>query len=373
MQLLLKYSSLYLLISLGLFSAGLRSQNFGPAVDAFAESLSEKSTSPLAPYISPDLKFDPIPADKTAGILQNIVNNLPRLNSITIVETTAKTAKIKYDFEALGESESYIHFDAEGKILRIELIEFLIQQELTARKASVQLPAFDGLAEKYLPTRVEFTAADGLLISGNLYEVGLEQPVILLCHQANTNRIEYADIAPKLNELGYNCLAIDQRFGGDLAGKPNLTAQRAQAAGQQPAMHEAQQDLKAAIHFLHKKYQRPVIVWGSSYSASLALFEGRVNEEVSAIIAFSPGDYFQGATASLEDVFMDFKKPFFVTSSRVEAATLSQALGNKKEDELQLQFIPEGEGLHGSKALWTGQKDEAAYWQALLSFLNQLD
>jgi hypothetical protein len=41
------------------------------------------------------------------------------------------------------------------------------------------------------------------------------QPYILLSHQAGSNRAEYAPIAPRLVKPGFNCLAIDQRSGGE--------------------------------------------------------------------------------------------------------------------------------------------------------------
>ena len=65
---------------------------------------------------------------------------------------------------------------------------------------------------------------DSLTISANLYETGKENPVIVLCHQANYNKFEYAGIAEVLNEKGFNCLAIDQRYGGPIANQQNETA-----------------------------------------------------------------------------------------------------------------------------------------------------
>lgn len=352
------------------------SQDYSKQIKAFELSFQEKSVDPIQPYVGSELMFHPVPIANTPAILANIVSNLPKLNSMTILESTEGKAKVKYDFVGLGVSESFIHFDSEDKFKRIELIENLIKQEIEAQQkmqASVQQPTFDELAKKHLPTKVEFTAKDGLLISGNLYEIGADKPVILLCHQAGYNRVEYMDIAPRLNELGYNCLAIDQRSGGNFAGKSNNTVQRAKAKGVKNEMIDAKQDISAAIDFLNDKYDRKVIVWGSSYSASLALLEGLGNEKVKAIIAFSPGDYFGETAPSLSTAFAKAEKPFLVTSSKEEAPILKALIGTVQLEKNQTQFIPESDGFHGSRALWLGQKGSKEYWDAVVAFLRAVD
>jgi len=45
-------------------------------------------------------------------------------------------------------------------------------------------------------------------------------PLILLFHQACSNRGEYATIAPMLVRLGFAALAVDQRSGGTALGPP---------------------------------------------------------------------------------------------------------------------------------------------------------
>lgn len=367
-----KASILLLALSIGISSMA---QDYSKQIAAFEQSFTEKSVTPLNECVSPVLKFDPIPAANTPAILNNIVSNLPKLNSMTIMESVEGKAKIKYDFVGLGIRESYVHFDEQGKFIRIELIENLIKMEMDAQKKmkeSVQLPSPGPLGDKYQPKKVEFKSADGLLVNGNLYEIGENEPVILLCHQAGYNRVEYADIAPKLNEMGYNCLVIDQRSGGNFAGKPNLTAERAKEKELPSEMVDARQDIKVAIDFLNQKFKQKIIVWGSSYSSSLALLEGVSNKKVKAIIAFSPGDYFGDAAPSLSSAFAKSDKPFLVTSSKEEASALTTLMGTIKLKENQSQFIPESAGFHGSRALWTGQKGAEEYWNAVTTFLNKL-
>ena len=356
-------------------SFGAIAQDYSKQINAFEQSFSEKTVTPLKEYVSPELKFDPIPVANTPAILNNIVSNLPKLNSMTILESSEGKAKVKYDFVGLGIRESHVYFDAAGKFTRIELIENLIKQEMEAQKKmkeSVQLPSSGTLGEKYQPEKVEFKAADGLVINGNLYDIGKDKPVVLLCHQAGYNRAEYGDIAPKLNEMGYNCLAVDLRSGGNFAGKPNVTAERANNQELKKEMVDARKDIKAAIDFLAKKYNQKVIVWGSSYSSSLSLLEGVSNANVKAIIAFSPGDYFGDVAPSLSTAFAKVDKPFLVTSSKEESKALRTLIGNAKLNEKQMQFIPESEGFHGSKALWTGQKGAEEYWDAVVGFLTNI-
>tara|TARA_R110002124_G_scaffold251205_3_gene416410 strand:+ start:19273 stop:20598 length:1326 start_codon:yes stop_codon:yes gene_type:complete len=357
-------------------SMGVVAQDYSKQMDAFKQSFAEKSVNPLNPYVSPELKFGPIPVANTPAILANIVANLPKLNSISIIESVKGMAKVKYDFVGLGVRESDVYFDESGKFTRIELIENLIKQEMEAQKKlqqSVQLPNPGDLGQKYQPKKIEFNTADGLTINGNLYEMGKDKPIVLLCHQAGYNRIEYADIAPKLNEMGYNCLAIDLRSGGDFAGKPNNSSKRAKEKGIRNEMIDAQQDIKAAIEFLNDKYKQDVIVWGSSYSSSLALLEGVSNDKVKAIIAFSPGDYFGDAAPSLSTAFAKADKPFLVTSSKDESQALTALIGNVKLNDKQSQFIPKSEGFHGSRALWTGQKGADEYWNAVIAFLKEIN
>ncbi len=229
------------------------------------------------------------------------------------------------------------------------------------------------LANETNPVDVEFESLDGLLISGTLYEIDKDKPIILLCHQARFNRMEYADIAPKLNKLGFNCLAIDQRSGGDLRGEQNETFERAKKKGLNTNFISAEKDIEAAIKFLQKKYNRKVIVWGSSYSSSLALFLSAKNDAVKASISFSPGDYFGNDAETLTSTFLKIGKPFFVTSSKQEAARLSGLIDKSKLKENQVQFIPKLEGYHGSKALWEGQKGGEEYWTAITDFLKAVE
>ena len=358
-----------------LLSIPASAQDYSKQINAFKQSFIEKSTENLNQYLSPTLKFDPVPISSTSAVMTNIVSKFPKLNSLTIIKNERGKAKVIYDFVGLGVSESFIHFDEAGKIIRIEFIENLIKQQMEAQQKqqlkSVKQPSLGELAKKYPPKKVVFKSKDGLLISGNLYEVDKDKPVILLCHQARYNKFEYADIAPKLNELGYNCLAIDQRSGGTFAEQPNETFERATKKGiKDITFLDAEQDIIAAVDYLHTKYNKKVTLWGSSYSSGLALYVSAKNDHVNASISFSPGDYFNKKEKSLAETISSLKKPFFITSSQTEAPSETLLLKGIKLSESKIQFIPKNTGFHGSKALWTNQEGAEEYWAAVKNFLT---
>src|ERR1051325_5372637 len=111
---------------------------------------------------------------------------------------------------------------------------------------------------------VTLRARDGVSISGQAYLAEHPKAIVLLFHQADSSKAEYATIAPRLAAAGFTALAIDQRSGGSLFG-PNETARRLA----HPASYEqAKPDLEAALDWPTTKHL-PVVLWGSSYSASL--------------------------------------------------------------------------------------------------------
>ena len=72
-------------------------------------------------------------------------------------------------------------------------------------------------------------STDGLAMTADLYRphASKKTPFIVLFHQAGWSRGEYREIAPKLNAMGFNCLAVDQRSGQGVNGVTNMTAKAA--------------------------------------------------------------------------------------------------------------------------------------------------
>lgn len=226
---------------------------------------------------------------------------------------------------------------------------------------------------KQFPELITFPSKDGLAISANLYHHNDSAPVLILCHQARFNKFEYDGIAPKLHEMGFNCLAIDQRSGGPISSQPNLTKRQAVKEGKETGFLDAEQDMVAAVEWAHEKYNAPVYLWGSSYSATLTLYILGDNENLAGALSFSPGDYLaEDKGASLKDVLKGIEKPFFITSSLPEAKEVSGLLAGKTLNDQQTQFIPVENGHHGSRALWEGKEGGEEYWEAVTAFLNQI-
>lgn len=221
-------------------------------------------------------------------------------------------------------------------------------------------------------SKVTFPSLDSVLISANIYEIDNDSPVILLCHQASFNKFEYDGIAQKLNERGFNCIAIDQRSGGPISSMPNETAISAFENGKPMGYLDAEKDIIAAINFVHNKYNKSIILWGSSYSSTLALYIAIENEMVSSVISFSPGNYFAGIKGSLTEKLHDFNKPMFITSAKQEAPAVKEMLKDVVLKNNQFHFVPEGDGYHGSRALWAHQIGGEEYWLAIDKFLNFL-
>src|SRR5947209_1887531 len=82
--------------------------------------------------------------------------------------------------------------------------------------------------------KLTFPSRDKVTITADWYPVNSEFPIILLCHQNRFSRGEYVETAVRLNKLGFNCLAIDQRVGEEVNGIINETAAEAKKQGKTP-------------------------------------------------------------------------------------------------------------------------------------------
>ena len=102
---------------------------------------------------------------------------------------------------------------------------------------------------------IQFPSKDGLEVTGDLYTPNPESsPFIILFHQAGWSRGEYLEIAPQLNDLGFNCLAVDQRSGGKVNGVINQTNTQAKRALKETSYLHAFQDIEAAVELVKEMY-----------------------------------------------------------------------------------------------------------------------
>jgi len=223
-------------------------------------------------------------------------------------------------------------------------------------------------------TTVTFPTSDNLTVTADLYWTGdASKPFIILFHQADYSRGEYLEIAPKLNALGYNCLAVDQRSGGGVNDVINETYKAAKAAGLKTSYTDAYPDMQAALAFVESTYApRKLIVWGSSYSSSLALILASEHpDEIAAVLAFSPGEYFMLDGKKVADYAANITQPAFITSAKSEGKSW-RGIADQIKSAGSVFFVPEGNGRHGSSALLEKTANSAEYWTALEQFLASL-
>jgi|LGOV01.1.fsa_nt_gb pimeloyl-ACP methyl ester carboxylesterase len=214
---------------------------------------------------------------------------------------------------------------------------------------------------------ITFYAKDSVLITADTYFLKNIQPTVLLCHQAGFSRGEYIKTAKKLNALGFSCMAIDQRSGNKVNGIINQTAKNANAKRLNVGYTGAKKDVDAAIDYLYNiNGNKPIILIGSSYSASLALWIGSENNKVKAVAAFSPGEYLKNM--NLAETIKTLSIPAFVTSSKREIGPVERLLRNIKPNYIT-HFKPQVKGIHGSRAIWESTEGYKEYWNAFKEFI----
>lgn len=241
--------------------------------------------------------------------------------------------------------------------------------------------ACDGAA----PTPITFPSGDGVTCTADLYRVHPDPatPFIVLFHQAGYSRGEYREIAPRLNRLGFNCMAVDARSGGEVRGVKNATSLAAEAAGKPGYRYlDALPDLKAALACARGTHARgTLLAWGSSYSAALVLHLAATQPGLlDGVLAFSPGEYFSGQLRIAEDAARIGALPVFVTSGPTEGFQW-RGIYEAMPTPLKRSYLPDSSArLHGSSVLWADLGSPSypmpnplsdGYWAAVQAFLGR--
>ena len=242
--------------------------------------------------------------------------------------------------------------------------------------ASGEAPAEKPVLTKRVET-IQFPAEDGLMVTADLYVTNPDDaPFIVLFHQAGWSRGEYLEIAPRLNEMGFNCLAVDQRSGGEVNEVKNETLARAEAKKLKTTFVDAIPDMRAALKLVESRYPKAKrIAWGSSYSSALVLYlAGTEPALVHATLSFAPGEYFTrfGKSGSfIRDAAKNIEVPTFITSAKDEGPKW-KAIHEAIPGEHKVSFLPASKGNHGSRALWKTFSDSEDYWREVSAFLDSL-
>ncbi len=219
---------------------------------------------------------------------------------------------------------------------------------------------------------VTFKSTDGLDITADLYLQDKSLPFILLFHQANFSRGEYLETAPRFVKMGFNCLVVDLRSGKEVNYIQNETAKRARELNLPTGYLDAEKDIIASISYIKQYTKDKIILVGSSYSASLVLLIAKNNTMVSAVLAFSPGEYFEPAH-SLKKELTGFNKPVFAASTKNEYPFVKEMFSGISESMITWYSPSNGEGTHGSRILWKSSPDSEECWMSLLMFVKGLE
>lgn len=249
-----------------------------------------------------------------------------------------------------------------------------MQEETAMKPTDTAAPDAAKLPTEQTISTVTFPTTDNLTETADLYWTGdAGKPFIILFHQADYSRGEYLEIAPKLNELGYNCLAVDQRSGGATKGVTNETYKLAKAAGLPTGYTDAYPDLQAALSYVVSAYApTKLIVWGSSYSSSLALILASEHPgEIAAVLSFSPGEYFKLNGKLVADYAKNITQPVFITSAKSEEKSW-RGIAKQITSAGSVFYVPQASGRHGSSTLYDSASGHEEYWTAVETFLASL-
>ena len=223
------------------------------------------------------------------------------------------------------------------------------------------------------PQAVTLTAADHVKVFAHYYgNADKSKPIILLFHQAGGSGAEYAAIAPRLNALGFNALALDQRSGGDLFGRANKTVK---TLGHSTGYRAALPDLQAALDWARARGAQKIVVCGSSYSAALVFLLAANNPgKIAGLMAFSPGEYL-GSRHAVHDAAEKLTNVAVFVSSASNRGEIvaARAIVNAVPGKDKTQFVPK-HAPHGASAL-NAEADPAGYkqaWAAVERFLAPL-
>jgi len=218
---------------------------------------------------------------------------------------------------------------------------------------------------------VKFSAADGLEITADEYVVEPGKPYILLFHEQGSSRGEFSTIARRLCKMDYNCLAVDLRNGGNYKYVSNETVKQLREGHPDIDINDIEQDVLAAIHYAQEKSGLPVVLFGSGANGSLSLKVALHNDDVRAVVALSPGEYFL-PEISIRDTIANLKKPVFISSSKTEFPYVSELASGMEKDSVTL-FEPKlAEGLRGTGSFSADYEQNAEYWFALMLFFKDL-
>ena len=260
--------------------------------------------------------------------------------------------------------------------MKTSLLIFLAAMSLISCKNEVK---DDQSPKESADREVYFYTQDSIKIFGDLYEQNKKSSTILLFHQGGSNaRGEYAPIIPRLIEQGFNVLAIDQRRGGQVYGSYNRTLANipSNSFGDGYGYCDAYNNLESALNYVIKSgFTGKKILWGSSYSASLAIqLANNKQEEISGVLAFSPATGGPMSGCQPGTYFETLKVPLLLLRPPNEMENENSKQQFDLANSFNHQTYVAKYGRHGSSMLVEERvgNDVEETWNVVLSFLSKI-
>lgn len=193
------------------------------------------------------------------------------------------------------------------------------------------------------------------------------EKVILMFHQAGSNCGEYENVESTAAALGYNCIAVDLESGGEDWGRDNRTASKSGSGDYMAAYH----DMEGAVEYANSKNYTTIVLWGSSYSASLAMKLAPEATGVKGLIVFSPGEYFDDK-GQVEKWAANVSCPVLFACTPEELSEGRQKLFDAMPSD-QKTLAQFGGGVHGTATTFPNKSPASdKYIKAAKDFLAGL-
>ena len=217
---------------------------------------------------------------------------------------------------------------------------------------------------------VSFRAVDNHTINADYYETFAESnKYMLMFHQAEYSRGEYQQIAERMIKLDFNCLAVDLRYGKEVNYVNNETAEQARQNKMNVTLLSCEKDIEAAINYIQTNDPSALIfLMGSSFSASLCLKVAKDRGDIQAVIAYSPGEFFN--TLSIGEYIKGLKTPTYIGCTQSEYPYVQQLSAGIEASKFVVYKPENGNGKHGVETLWWDSDTREECWLSLMFFLK---
>jgi alpha-beta hydrolase superfamily lysophospholipase len=223
---------------------------------------------------------------------------------------------------------------------------------------------------------VQWKTSDQVTVYGDHYPASHPpgRALLILIHQGDGSaKGDYGPIIPRLLKEGFEVLAIDSRLGGDLFGAANRTVSRNPAKDWKYC--DAYPDLVTALDYAKALIpRRRVIVWGSSYSATLALrLAAERPSDFSAVLAFSPASGPPMGECQPVPYAAQVTMPALVVRPRAELDVAMRREDFEAFRKQGHQTLVANPGAHGSSALVAERTHGGVgeTWKAVLDFFDR--